>query len=121
MPIPRTHAAVASLVLLLSLPACVYDGRYLVQGRLRSASPTAPAPLPSARIVTRGGSEGTAQPAVLAEEHGTYRTSYWYSGIEILFFTQGDGDPWIEFTAPGHRPRAVRLRDTAAAPGVVRR
>jgi hypothetical protein len=58
---------------------------------------------------------------VTASEDGAYRTEYRFGGMGFLFFTPSDGDPYLEFAAPGHKARTVRLKARDSEPGVTRR
>jgi hypothetical protein len=58
---------------------------------------------------------------VTTSEDGAYSTEYRFGGIGFLFLTPSDGDPRVEFTAPGHKARTVPLKARGAEPGVTRR
>jgi hypothetical protein len=112
----RTRAGVL-LAFLLTTPACIYDGAYLVQGTVRSSSGRAVA---GADVVLRDAA-GRCQTRVTTGEDGAYRAEYRFGGMGFLLFTPGDGDPYVEFAAPEHEGRAVRLKGRASEAGIERR
>ncbi len=116
MPWPRVRALAA---LLFVVPACVYDGAFLVQGTVRDASTTPPQPLSGVVVSTRNGPKGPRRlgphDSAQTTDQGTYQTSYRYSGMQILFFSTGTGDPYVEFRAPGYESRLVQVSDHAAS------
>jgi hypothetical protein len=117
-----TRALLASLLLACG---CIADGRYHVRGVVRTAGPEV-APIAGATASVQ-----QCVPAADAEERkgtattgvdGEYEVACWFGGMCFLFWCPGVGvpDTTVEFAAPGHRARAVRLLGKEPEPGVSR-
>ncbi len=105
------------LDILFALPACIYDGMYLVQGTVKTGSPDALKPVSEATVVARSGRAGTAQEPVSTRADGTYTAEYRFGSI--ILPTSG-GDPFVQYEAPGYQPKLVRLNSDKAESGVTR-
>ncbi len=105
------------LGLLAALPVllggCLYDGMYVVRGRVSEESGGVQKPLPGVTVAARNGRAGRPQRPATTGADGTYEASYWYGGMQLLFYVP-TGDAYLEFAAPGYRTKLVRVRDAAA-------
>jgi hypothetical protein len=114
----------AAVLLLAS--ACIADGRYHVRGVVRSGAPDH-APISGATASVRQCSPGKTaaeqRESATTGAGGEYEVSCWFGGMCFLFWCPGVGvpDTPVDFAAPGHRARAVRLLAKDPEPGVSRR
>lgn len=116
----RSGRAVAVVAFALSLGGCATSGVYVVRGVVNAPGALGPEPLPGAAVQCRDGRDGAPQYARAVTGHdGAYQIDYPYQGTWVPLVKPKGGDPHLEFSAPGHRPRLVRLRG-GSEPGVVR-
>lgn len=116
----RSARAVAVLAFALSLGGCAASGVYVVRGVVSAQGALGPEPVAGAAVQCRDGRDGVPQYARAVTGHdGAYQIDYPYQGTWVPLLKPKGGDPHLEFSAPGHPPRLVRLKG-GSEPGVVR-
>lgn len=115
---PARRIALAASIALLS--ACVYDGAYVVRGKIRGRVPAGVGIVENASAVVIADGKPGRTPAWVGRD-GAFEARYPFGGMGFLFLVPGDGNPQIEFSAPGYRDLRVRIRGDEAPEGVVRR
>jgi hypothetical protein len=114
----RRAAAPVSLVALLS--GCIYDGAYVIRGRIRGRVPSGVGIVENASAVVTADRKPNRTSAWVGRD-GTFEARYLFGGMWFFPFFPGDGDPHVEFSAPGYRNLLVRVRGHEAQDGVTRR
>lgn len=105
----------------LALGGCTANGILLVRGTVRTPAPGGPEPLAGVTVQCREGRDGPARYSrTTTHEDGAYRIEYHYAGRWFPLLRPKGTDGWVEFTAPGYRPRLVKIRG-GSEPGVARR
>jgi hypothetical protein len=110
----------AGAVVAFALGGCAASGVHVVRGTVSAPGALGPEPLAGVAIQCRDGRDGVPQYARAVTAHdGAYQIDYPYQGTWVPLLKPKGGDPHVEFSAPGYRPRLVKLKGGSDA-GVAR-
>jgi hypothetical protein len=108
------------LPLAAMLSGCAAGGQYVVRGKIRGRMASGVGIVENASAVVTAAGKRDPTPAWVGRD-GVFEATYRFGGRSLPFSSPGDGDPHVEFSAPGYRGVRVRIRGDEAQDGVTRR